>query len=107
MDNYNVSNKGRPSTGNNKIIWRSKQNRSKVGTQAKKTVARGFYVNLIYCFVLLFSFLDVSRSLIVEARKLNVNRNTGETILHKAARLGYHVSITCTTLALFELFQFT
>ena len=41
--------------------------------------------------------------MIVEARKLNVNRNTGETILHKAARLGYHVSITCTTLALFEL----
>lgn len=31
--------------------------------------------------------------LILEARKLNVNRNTGETILHKAARLGYHVSM--------------
>lgn len=29
---------------------------------------------------------------LVEAKKLNVNRNTGETILHKAARLGYHVS---------------
>ncbi|XP_078380644.1 uncharacterized protein LOC144663538 isoform X2 [Oculina patagonica] len=28
-----------------------------------------------------------------EARKLNVNRNTGETILHKAARLGYHETV--------------
>ncbi|KAJ7373436.1 BCL-6 corepressor-like protein 1 [Desmophyllum pertusum] len=28
-----------------------------------------------------------------EAKKLNVNRNTGETILHKAARLGYHETV--------------
>jgi len=28
-----------------------------------------------------------------EARKLNVNRTTGETILHKAARLGYHETV--------------
>ena len=60
-------------------------------------------MNFLCLFVCVFP--DVSRSLIVEARKLNVNRNTGETILHKAARLGYHVSITCTTLALFELCQ--
>ena len=60
-------------------------------------------MNFLCLFVCVFP--DVSRSLIVEARKLNVNRNTGETILHKAARLGYHVSITCTTLPLFELCQ--
>lgn len=28
-----------------------------------------------------------------DARKLNVNRTTGETILHKAARLGYHETV--------------
>lgn len=60
--------------------------------QTKMPVALGFYVNFSNHFLCL-----------LEARKLNVNRNTGETILHKAARLGYHVSITCTTLAQFEL----
>jgi len=67
-----------------------------IKSRKNKVVAIVFYVNFVYLFCV-FVCLNVSRPLIVEARKLNVNRNTGETILHKAARLGYHVSITCTT----------
>lgn len=67
-----------------------------IKSRKNKVVAIVFYVNFVYLFFVCVC-LNVSRPLIVEARKLNVNRNTGETILHKAARLGYHVSITCTT----------
>ena len=50
---------------------------------------------VIFCLSFLFVCFSFSRpcALFPEARKLNVNRNTGETILHKAARLGYHVSL--------------
>ena len=112
MDNCSLLNQVRPSAvNNNNSNNKRKQKRDKTeqteqikSRQTNKERQSWFHVNFIYCLlVCLFVFPDVSCSLIVEARKLNVNRNTGETILHKAARLGYHVSITCTTLAMFEL----